>query len=85
MDLPNEEDKVPRILKAEVDWPSLIKRFEKVPYEKLAAEMTDNLIQAPKDQIDLNMLIDFADHSNKKELIKSLAIRIMALPEFQMC
>ena len=85
MDPPKEKEKVPRFLKAEVDWASLIKRFGKIPEERLVPEMIDNLVQAPKDQIDTDMLIDFADHSTKDDLIKSLLIRIMALPEFQMC
>ena len=83
--LPEEKDRVPRFLKAELDWSALVRCFEKVPANKLAVEMMDNLVQAPRDHIDISMLVDFAEHSTKENLIKSLAIRIMALPEFQMC
>ncbi|MEM6799974.1 MAG: DUF1800 domain-containing protein [Bacteroidota bacterium] len=74
---------IPRNQKAQVNWQPILKHYKNIPQSKLAAKMLESLILAPKDRIDLKALEDFADDSSKENMIKTLMMRVMALPEFQ--
>ena len=76
--------KMPKFLKAQIDWGPLLNAFEKVPKSELPRAILSSLIQCPHDHIQDDLLMAFADTDSQEDLIKSLIIRTLALPEFQL-
>ncbi len=78
------ETNIPKKMKADVEWKSFLSAFDTVTMDDVPQALVDALIVAPQDRIDMANLRKFADPASKLEMIKSLALRIMALPEFQL-
>lgn len=88
MDQPMSKSQQKKLKKAEaqVNWKPFVNAFRHVWKEEALLEtLLDTLIQSPKDRIDRDLLRSYADSSSRENLIKSLSIRIMALPEYQLC
>jgi uncharacterized protein (DUF1800 family) len=81
-DLPTES--APQAFKAEVDWGPFLEAFTGVEQSLMAEALVNALVVAPQSRIDFQNLKAFADTDSKQEYIQSLAIRVMALPEFQL-
>lgn len=78
------ETNIPKKMKAEVNWKDFIATFSELSEQEIPKALVDAMIVAPHQRIDLGNLLKFADPSSKTEMIKSLALRVMALPEFQL-
>lgn len=78
------ENKIPKIFKAKVSWKDMLKVFNPKPDKDLVDAILDSVLQCPTYAIDRENLLSFADRSDKFSTIKTLIIRTMALPEFQM-
>jgi uncharacterized protein (DUF1800 family) len=73
-----------QIISASVDWESYIKKFEKVPREKLLTAIQNTLIQSP-DGINTDLLNKYIDASSRESFIKTATIQLMSTPEYQLC
>jgi uncharacterized protein (DUF1800 family) len=73
-----------QIISAEVDWETYLKKFEKVPREKLLNAISGIIIQgsAPVDETILNK---YVDASSRESYIKTATIQLMSTPEYQLC
>lgn len=71
-------------VQAQANWGGMIEKFRKTPTKSLADELLEHLTTANTDRVDRDMLMRHAEGKSREEAIKSMAIRIMALPEFQM-
>ncbi|MEM0996158.1 MAG: DUF1800 domain-containing protein [Bacteroidota bacterium] len=76
--------RIPRYFKARAEWRHLAKSVSGIPDDQLHEAIIAALIQCPDVNIDRKNLLSFADSTSKIELIKSLTLRVMALPEFQL-
>ncbi len=82
---PAQRKKLKKV-QAQVNWKPFVQAFRHIRQEEeLMETLLDTLIQAPKDRIDRDLLWSYTDRSSRENLIRSLAIRIMALPEYQLC
>lgn len=72
-------------VQAKANWEGLTNRFSNTPLADLPDQLLEHLTTADTDKVDRNLLMKHADGKSKEEAIKTIAIRIMALPEFQMC
>jgi uncharacterized protein (DUF1800 family) len=73
-----------QVISAAVDWETYIKKFEKVPREKLLQAIKDTLIQTP-DAINATVLNKYIDASSRESYIKTATIQLMSTPEYQLC
>jgi uncharacterized protein (DUF1800 family) len=73
-----------QVISAAVDWETYLKKFEKVPREKLLPAISGILLQgaAPVNEAILNKYIDA---SNRESYIKTATIQLMSTPEYQLC
>jgi uncharacterized protein (DUF1800 family) len=73
-----------QVISAAVDWETYLKKFEKVPREKLLPAISGILLQgaAPVNEGILNKYIDA---SNRESYIKTATIQLMSTPEYQLC
>lgn len=78
------ESEAPRQFRAEVDWKRFTGAFTEVTDADLPQTIVDALFTCPQDRVELSLLRDYADHSSRTDLIRSLTIRVLALPEFQL-
>jgi uncharacterized protein (DUF1800 family) len=63
---------------------TLIKAFKGYKEEELFDEMKDYLL-VPNVNIDKNFVDEYTINNNSEDYIRSLTIRLMSLPEYQMC
>jgi Uncharacterized protein conserved in bacteria len=73
-----------QIIAAAVDWELYIKKFEKVPREKLLGAISSTLIQTPN-AINTAVLNKYIDAGSRDNFIKTATIQIMSTPEYQLC
>jgi uncharacterized protein (DUF1800 family) len=73
-----------QVISAAVDWETYLKKFEKVPREKLLPAISGILLQgaAPVNESILNKYIDA---SSRESYIKTATIQLMSTPEYQLC
>ncbi|OQP66072.1 hypothetical protein A3860_15935 [Niastella vici] len=73
-----------QVISAAVDWETYLKKFEKVPREKLLSSISGILIQgAPP--VDEKILNKYVDASSRESYIKTATIQLMSSPEYQLC
>jgi uncharacterized protein (DUF1800 family) len=72
-------------VQAAANWDGMIERFKNTPANQLPGELLEHLTTANTDRVDRDLLMKHAEGKSREEAIKGMAIRIMALPEFQMC
>ncbi len=73
----------PGMANVKIDWPVYLKHFTKLSGESLAIQIVTTLLQTGT--VDLNLLNKYADRSNKENYIRSVTIRLMSTPEYQLC
>lgn len=76
--------KIPRFLEAKVNWKPLMQALKGKDEKELADIIPNLLIQCPQRNVNRRKLLDFTDDSSRENFIKSLVIRTIALPEFQL-
>ena len=72
-------------VQAKANWEGLTNKFNSTSLKDLPDLLLEHLTTADTDKVDRDLLIKNAEGKSKEEAIKTIAIRIMALPEFQMC
>jgi uncharacterized protein (DUF1800 family) len=73
-----------QVISAAVDWETYLKKFEKVPREKLLNSIAGILIQGAE-PVRENILNKYIDASSRENYIKSATIQLMSTPEYQLC
>lgn len=84
-EMPKPEMKKLQKVQAEANWSGLITAFRDVPMKDLPDQLLERLTTADTSRVDRGLLLKHAEGKSHEEAIKTIAIRIMALPEFQMC
>lgn len=74
-----------RNLTVNVDWAPVFAMFEKVPEKQLVDALAAYLWQTPLNTLPQQVVETQADHSSREQLIQSVAIALMATPEYQLC
>ncbi|MBC7829859.1 MAG: DUF1800 domain-containing protein [Chitinophagaceae bacterium] len=67
-----------------IDWNMYLKKFERVPREKLLDEMSKILLQTTA-HVNDNTIKKFTDASSRESFIKTATIQLMSTPEYQLC
>jgi hypothetical protein len=73
-----------QVISAAVDWETYLKKFEKVPREKLLNSISGILIQGAE-PVNENILNKYIDASSRESFIKTTTIQLMSTPEYQLC
>lgn len=73
-----------RLLAADVDWQPVLKQFSSVRSSELAQSMTEYLWQT-NSRAPEAILEKYTDQSSPESRIKTMMIRLMATPEYQLC
>ena len=73
-----------QIIAANVDWDTYMKKFEKVPREKLLSALSGILIQGVE-PVSEQILNKYIDASGRESFIKTATIQLMSTPEYQLC
>lgn len=71
-------------INASLDWKFLSRSMEKLPREKLVESLAGVLLQV-KPGISQELIKQYADASGRESFIRSVTLRIMSTPEYQMC
>jgi uncharacterized protein (DUF1800 family) len=73
-----------QFISANVDWETYLKKFEKVPREKLPGSIAGILIQGAE-PVNEKIISRYIDSSSRESYIKTLTIQLMSTPEYQLC
>lgn len=73
-----------QIISAAVDWETYLKKFDKVPREKLLHSVAGILIQGVE-PVSEKILSKYIDASSRENFIKTATIQLMSTPEYQLC
>lgn len=84
MGMQDNPNHLPPFLQPQVQWQPWLRHFRDVPMAQLPQAVSEALLLSPKAHVDTQLVKDFADDSSREALIKSLIIRTLALPEFQL-
>ena len=71
-------------LEAKVDWMPLLSSFQKVPLEKLPAQLSDLLLQTQRAQT-FALLKSYVVAADRDASIRQLTAHILSTPEYQLC
>ncbi len=69
---------------AQINWAAYSGQFDAVPREELVKTIGQSLLQLPK-RIDDKSLLSYTDASSREQFIRTVTIRLMSTPEYQMC
>lgn len=73
-----------QVISANVDWETYLKKFEKVPREKLLGSIAGILIQGAE-PVNEKIISKYIDSSSRENYIKTVTIQLMSTPEYQLC
>lgn len=73
-----------QVISANVDWETYLKKFEKVPREKLLGSIAGILIQGAE-PVNEKIISKYIDSSSRESYIKTVTIQLMSTPEYQLC
>jgi uncharacterized protein (DUF1800 family) len=71
------------IINADVDWTAFVKHFDKTGRERLIAVLSAMLLQTT--QVSEELINEYADKTSRQDFIKTAALQIMSIPEYQLC
>jgi uncharacterized protein (DUF1800 family) len=69
---------------ADINWDAYTKPFETVPRQKLQSGLSGLLLQTPS-RISEPVLDKYIDSASRESFIKTVTIRLMSTPEYQLC
>lgn len=69
---------------ARIDWPVYVKNFESVPRTALLTTMQSHLLLSPT-ALPPELLRAHSDESGRESFIRTATMKIMSLPEYQLC
>ena len=72
-------------LQGVIDWPKLIRHFQKIPRNALLEEMEDYFLQLRPRYLEAEELARFVKGRTEPEKFKSLVMRLLCTPEYQFC
>jgi hypothetical protein len=72
-----------RPIKVDIDWSAYLKAFGAVPREQLVASLAQSLLQTGG--VNAELIKGFADSTSRESFIKTATLRLMGMPEYQMC
>ncbi|MHA4808010.1 DUF1800 domain-containing protein [Flavitalea flava] len=73
-----------QMINASIDWTAYLKRFEKIPDDKLFTAISSVVLQA-KPGMSEAVLKEYTIAGNREDYIKTATIRLMSTPEYQLC
>jgi uncharacterized protein (DUF1800 family) len=73
-----------QVISAAVDWETYLKKFDKVPREKLLTSIAGILIQGAE-PVNEKIINRYIDSFSRESYIKTATIQLMATPEYQLC
>jgi hypothetical protein len=73
-----------RPVKADINWESFTEIFSLMPKERVIKAMALTLLQTEM-KLPENIIFQYAEGENKNAKIRSAALQIMSIPEYQMC
>jgi hypothetical protein len=73
-----------QVISAAVDWETYLKKFEKVPREKLLGSIAGILIQGAE-PVNEKIISKYIDAGSRESFIKTVTIQLMSTPEYQLC
>ncbi len=73
-----------QLINANVDWAPFVKHYESIPRENLAETIATHLLQT-KCGVSRELITRFSGQSGRENFIKTAAIQIMSIPEYQLC
>ncbi len=73
-----------RVGKAEIDWAPFIEHWKTVDEKELPQKLAAYLIPVPLDAAQLDIAVRYSSGTSAEAFIRSLAIRLMSLPEYQL-
>lgn len=71
-------------INANVDWSLYVKKYESVPRENLAENISKVLLQT-KSSVSMDLIKQFSDQTGRENFIKTATMQIMCTPEYQLC
>jgi len=80
-----KEKKQYKIMKTKTDLSSYIKEFSKYNGKGILENLSKYLIQSDLNKETEKIIMSYADNSGKENLIESLTLRLITLPEYQLC
>jgi len=84
IEVTKKQKKLYRQMKTKTDLSSYINEFSKFEGKELMEKLSEYLLQVELKQDSKSIIADYADDSDKENLIESLTLRIISLPEYQM-
>jgi len=72
------------LFEGRIFWDNYMKNFSLLPDAELFISIRNQLLQKPV-TIDEQEMIKYIDESNRQERIRSITIRLMSTPEYQLC
>jgi len=82
--LKNKMFKGVKPVRASMDWKLYVDHFENTAREKLVNSMSGILLQT-KTAVDVSVIKQYADETNRHNFIRSATLQIMSTPEYQLC
>jgi uncharacterized protein (DUF1800 family) len=73
-----------RVINATIDWNRYGKQFQSVPREQLFSSITGYLLQTPL-KVSAESVSSFADSNSRDSFLKSATLKVISLPEYQLC
>ena len=73
-----------KLLNASIDWGKYTAYFSATPKDELLATLTGILFSA-NSKIPNQLIKQYTDISNRQDFIKTATMRLMSLPEYQLC
>jgi uncharacterized protein (DUF1800 family) len=71
-------------IKADIDWSAFYGAFKDTSKDQLITEMSAVLLQVPT-KMNAELLKSYADQQSRENYIRSVTIRLMSTPEYQLC
>jgi len=80
----NEKKKY-KLMSTKTDLVSYIKEFSKFDDEEILSNLSEYLIQSDLSKETKKTILSYSDNSSKENFIESLTLRLITLPEYQIC
>jgi len=80
-----KEKKQYKLMKTKTDLSSYIKEFSKYEGIEVLENLSEYLLQSDLNKETKKIIMSYADNSGKENFIESLTLRLITLPEYQLC
>ncbi|MFT3703179.1 MAG: DUF1800 domain-containing protein [Agriterribacter sp.] len=73
-----------KLIKATINWQAYTKYFDNIPKDQLVGTIINVLFSSPG-TISVDLIKQYADITSREDFIKTATVRLMSLPEYQLC